>query len=876
MKTTILAFSLAIMLTQSLAQPANTAKLDILTRESELLTTFSLPNGLHVMIKPDRSAPVATVQFWIGTGSMQEEQFTGSGISHAVEHMIFKGSTNTPPGDLSRLIQEAGGSLNAYTTLDRTVYFADLPARNWQIAFDLYADAIFHPTFPPEEWTSEREVILREIAMGEDDPRRVLIQHLWRTAVREATYRHPVIGYTDTFSKITRDDLVTFHTRHYTPCNTTVILIGDIDTDAVRTHVTDTLQSLTRPPRAPVVLPTEPPQATPRLSRFTAPHNLTRLAQMWRVPEFPHPDAAALQVLAHIAGSGRTARLHRTLVEEDALLLGVSAWYFDRGYWGISAQLDPPNENNAILAIDREVTALRSSPFLQDEVDQAIRAMITSTIQSFTTMSGQAAHYGFYRQLTGNPAADRILLEQIIAVTPDDVKRVAETWLQPHTLSRVIVAPEGGSVVPPVIAQEQAAATTQRVVLPNGVTLLLRPYQRLPFVYIAVALEGGLLSEAPGQAGITTLMAELLTRGTASRSRDEIARIIESRGASLSSFSGFNAFGLTATGLSEDTDVLLDLIADVLTNPTFPADELERQRIRQMAAIRQAFEQPVTQTMQQLRAMLFRHHPYAFLTNGTEDSVARLTREQLQEHHSRLTTSSNLVIAVFGDIDPESVTTKLKDALQGIQVGPAPSRLATRPAPPEILRNQQTDRRQQAIIIMGVPGLDIFDPDAEAANLLQTALSGMSSSLFQEIREKRGLAYFTSATQQTGLHPGFFALFAGTEHTSIPQVEALMREEIARIREQGITAAEFQRAHAQLRASHDMRLQNQLSMAMDAALHERYGLGHLHPFDFPARIDAVTPDQVQQLARRLFRDDALATAILLPEHAQSDTGTVGE
>ncbi|MFU8781109.1 MAG: M16 family metallopeptidase [Kiritimatiellia bacterium] len=859
------------------AQQENRAKLDILTRESALLTTFTLPNGLHVILKPDHAAPVATVQFWVGTGSMHEEQFTGAGVSHAVEHMLFKGTTNIPPGDLSRLIQEAGGRLNAYTTLDRTVYFADLPAQNWHIAFDLYAESLFHPAFPEEEWESERDVIMREIAMGQDNPRRVLIQHLWRTAVREATYRHPTIGYIDTFSKLTRDDLVTFHQRHYTPCNTTVIIVGDIDIPSVRAHVTATLEALPRPARAPVLLPVEPPQATPRTARFTAPHNITRLAQMWRAPEFPHPDAAALQVLAQIAGSGRTARLHRQLVEDDALLLGIGAWYFDRGFWGLSAQMEPAREADALTAIDREIEILRQATFRPDEVAQAVRSLITSTLQSFTTMSGQAAHYGFYHNLTGNPAADRILLEQIAAVTSEDVARVAHKWLQPHTRTRVVIAPGDDAAATPVAAVLPEPQDTKHIALPSGVTLLLRPNQRLPFVYIAIALEGGLLAENPDQAGITALMAELLTRGTTSRSRDEIAGIIESRGANLSSFSGFNAFGLTATGLSEDAPVLLDLVADILLNPAFPQDELDRQRVRQMAAIRQTMEDPVSQAMQQMRAMLFSGHPYAFLPNGTESTVATLTRDQIQAHHQRLATSSNLVIAVFGDIDPTQVENKLKIALQDITVGPAPTRPDTRPAAiPALLRDHKFDRRQQAILITGFPGLDMFDPDADAANLLQTALSGMSSALFQEIREKRGLAYFTSATQQTGLHPGFFALFAGTEPSALDQVEELMLAEITRIREQGITHAEFQRARAQLLAGHDMRLQNQLSTALDAALHERYGLGHAYPFAFPTRIEAITPEQIKRLAQRLFRAESRVTATLLPENDTSDTGTVDE
>ena len=866
-----------LLATYGVAIPERTAELSILSREGAQLTTFTLPNGLHVILKPDRAAPVVSVQFWIGSGSIHEEQFTGAGISHAVEHMIFKGTPTMEPGELSRRIQEAGGRINAYTTLDRTVYYADLPAAHWQLAFDLYTDALFHAHFPEDEWAQEREVILREIAMGEDDPNRVLIRHLWQTAVREAPYRHPVIGYTDTFSTLSRADLLTFHQRHYTPCNTTLIMVGDFDLASVREHLTSVLSEITRPPRAPVVLPTEPAQATPRRARFTAPHNLTRIAQMWTAPVFPHPDAAALQVLAHIAGSGRSARLHRALVEDDPVLLRVSAWYFDRGFWGLSAQLEPEQEKAAMDAIDHQVALLRNATFTQEEVARAVQSMITSTLQSFTTMSEQAAHYGRLHHMTGNPRADRMLLEQIASVTPDDVARVAATWLQPQTLTRVIVAPASEDVLAAELEPLPETTDLQTIRLSNGATLLLRPNPRLPFVYVAAALKGGLLSEREGQAGITALMAELLTRGTTTRSRDDIAQMVESRGASISTFSGFNAFGVSAQALSRDSDMILDLLADILINPIFPEDEFERQRTRQIASIRQSQEQPMSQAMQRMRTMLFPEHPYQYMPDGKVSTVASLTQTDIQTHHKHLTTAPNLVVAIFGDIEPEKVVTQLEEVLQNLSTDPEPE---IDYAPPRPLvaaqRSQQRVPRQQAIVLTGFPAVDMSDPDADTLHLLQTALSGMSSALFQEIREKRGLAYFTGATQQAGIHPGFFALYAGTEPTATAEVEALIAAEIDRIRENGLTEGEFNRARAQLIASHDMRLQNQRDMAIHAALHERYGLGAEHPYQFPERIRAITMPQIKEAARRIFNDQAQTTVILIPESTTSDPSAIGQ
>ncbi len=866
----------------ALALRAATADSDqaiaVFSREAALLETFTLPNGLTAVLKADTSAPVVSVQFWVHSGSIHEDPFLGSGIAHAVEHMIFKGTDTLEPGELSRRIQEAGGRVNAYTTFDRTVYHADLPSRNWQIALDLFAGSLFDASFPEKEWESERDVILREIAMTDDDPGRVLGKHLWQNALRVSPYRHPVIGYTDTFLTLTREDLVAFHRRHYTPDNTTLVLVGDIDIDSVREHVEKTLGGRTRYPREAMTLPVEPPQAAPRRSRFTGAYNLSRMGAIWQVPAFPHADAAPLQVLSVLAGGGRTSRLQRELVEDADHFLGISAWYFDRGFFGVSGTFQPDRETDALQAWESQMSQLRSSTFDPAEIDRAVRMILSGTLQSFTTMSGQAAHYGRYQHLAGNPALDHWWFEQITRVTADDLARVAETWLHPDHMTKTVLAPSGTT---PARTPPEPFVPTEltRIQLDNGTVLLIRPNPRLPFVYMAAALRGGLLAEPQDKAGITALMADLLTRGTAARSRDEIALEVESRGATLSPFSGFNAFGVTAQSLRSDSEVVLTLLLESLQHPVFPQEELDRQRARQIATIRRSREQPMSLAQEQLRELLFGNHPYRHQPAGTEASVANLTREDLLAFHESQIMSGNLVLAIFGDVDAEAIREQIEAGLSGIPQGQPPEIVYAPVQDATPTRKIQEAPRQQAIVLKGVPGVDLFDSDYEALSLLDTAMSGLSSTLSKEIRETRGLAYFTGTMQQAGLHPGFFAVYAGTAAESVEQVEMLMQTEIARITESGLEHEELESARARMLAAEDMRSQNQMGLAMDAALHELYGIGAEAVFTRQDRLRAVTAEDIQRAAQRLFREDRTVTSILLPMQQQgpsSDAGTIDE
>ncbi len=845
------------------------AVVDVLRRENERIERFTLDNGLECLLKADASAPVVSVQFRIGCGSMHEDQYLGSGISHAIEHMLFKGTPTRAPGTVTREINEAGGRVNAYTTLDRTVYFADLPSARWKTGFDVLADAVMNAAFPEEEWKLEREVILREVAMGEDSPDRVLGKALWQTVFRADTRRHPVIGYPDVFTTLTREDLVASYNRHYTPDNTILVMVGDIDTTEVRTYITEKLAAFKRRRRAPVILPDEPPQVSPRFERLTGNYEIGRLAAAWPAVDIRHPDAPALDILTAVAGQGRSSRLHRSLVDDRRLLHSVSVWSYTPGrpgLLGLGAEFDPAQEEAAVAAIRQELEYLKTVPFTEAEVAKAVRSALTQQIGELTTMNGQAARFGSDLELTGDPRFSEGWLEQLRTVTPADLTRVAREYLVPARQSLVLLVPkaDGDAGARNATADAPAKPVTHTMTLDSGASLIVREDNRLPFVHIAVALQGGTRAETATNSGITTLMAELLLRGTTALSREQIALTVESLGASLSAYGGYNAFGLTARCLSDDAGTLIRLLADCLINPLFEASEIDRQRVLQLASIRQQTEQPMALAGQQLRELLFPGHPYRFDPQGTAETVSALTRDNLVAHHRRLTVAGNLAISIAGAISTNEARRLAESAFAGVVAGAAPTLApdaATQTLP---ARLEQEVPREQAIVMAGFPGVTVFDARQDALDVLQTAMSGLSSDLALEIRDKRGLAYFTGAIQQVGIDPGMFALYAGTRREAAAEVEALFLAEIGRLTETGLREDELARAKAQLTADHAMRLQNTLSIARDCALNVRYGLGADYLFTRPERIAAVTAEDVRDAARVVFAPGKMAVSVILP------------
>ncbi len=843
--------------------------LEVLKKSNADLQRFTLDNGMICLIKEDHSAPVVSIQFWVGTGAIHEDTYLGAGISHAIEHMIFKGTDKRKPGDISREISDAGGNINAYTGYDRTVFLTDLPSRNWETGLNVLSDALMNPRFPKEEWTQEKSVILREIAMGYDDPNRVINKLLFRTAYRTHPYKYPVIGYEDTFKRINREDLVKFFSKNYVSDNIITIVVGDIDPIDVRKKLIATFADYKRKSRAPVILPKEAEQLSPRFERQTGNYKISRLEWSYHTVPLSHPDAAPLDVLAIILGQGRTSRLSRKIKEELKLAHNISAWSYtpkEAGVFSISAEFAPEKESELLSAMQTEIDSWLKTPFSIEEINKAKRQLLASELSALQTMSGQANNYASGEFYAGDPNYSETYLEQISKTTPHILLKTANKYLVPEHKSLVILSPElSESYESKEQDRHESAPPISKHILSNNIRLIVREDHKLPFVYLCVAGRGGLLSETEQNNGITLLMSELLSRGTSSRTSDEIALASESRGGYISSFSGKNSFGMQAKCLSSDTTTFMELVSDCLINPTFHNTEIEKQKAIQTAAIEANYDRPIYVAQALMRQALFPDHPYQWDELGSHDTIETMSRENIQSHAEKLIVSDNLVISVFGNIKTEQAINLTEKYFSGIAKKSLTLQSPPAPNPDLPTRSKRREPRQQSIVLLGFPGIDVLDKRYDSIALLKDAMSGLSSRLSIEIRDKRGLAYYSGAYNMSGTEPGAFILYAGTQEESVPQVESLMKEEITRLISEGLTDEEVERARNRLISAYEQSLQDQRSISMTCALNELYGLGYDHLFSTADRFNAITAENIKISAQSILSTNKYAMSLVLPE-----------
>src|SRR6266481_6204600 len=474
-----------------------------------------LPDGLTVIVQEDHSAPVASVQAWCATGSVSEDEHLGAGLSHILEHMLFKGTKTRTTNAIAQKIQDVGGYINAYTSFDRTVFWIDVPKDGVATALDVLADAMMNSTLPPKEYMKEQEVIRREFAMGLDDPDRVAGLLLFATAYQRHPYHFPVIGDIEIYNQLTQDQVMQYYKTRYVPNNLTFVVVGDVDAAKMRQQLTEFFKAYPEKSLKPVFIPEEPPQLGRREVHQEFATELTHLSLAWHIPEVTNPDVPALDLLSTILGDGRSSRLYRRAREEAGLAFSISAFSYtpgDPGLFGVDATVDPKKREAAEELALRIVDEVKSAGVTADELEKAKKMTLSHHLDALTTMRGQASDIGSNWLLTRDLNFSRHYLDAVQKVTLDDIERVAAKYLTDSNLTVVSLNPKGSLAGKAEGAKAVAAGEIQKFDLSNGLRLLVREDPRLPLVAMGAVFRGGLLAETPQTNGITRLMAKVLLK----------------------------------------------------------------------------------------------------------------------------------------------------------------------------------------------------------------------------------------------------------------------------------------------------------------------------------------------------------------------------
>jgi len=859
-----------------------------------------LPNGVTLLVQRRRSAPAAALVTHVRAGFLDEPDEV-QGISHVLEHMLFKGTPTLGPGELARRTKALGGSLNAYTSYDRTVYYATVPARHAIEAVALQADQVRNPLFDPDELRRELGVIIQEARRKLDTPSAVAGERLHELLYDTHRLRRWRIGTEPMLEGFTRADVAGYHISRYTPGRTIVALVGDVDEDEALDALRARWGDWSRQESAVSAGPAETSAAAVRALRLTGDVTQAEVVLGWRGPGPLAADTPALGLASALLVSGRGARLAR-LLREPGVVAGVGASHYgaeDVGVFVLGAELDAARLAEAVPIALGAVRALAEQEVTAAELDRVrtltlmrLRRRLERYESRATALAGAEAE-GDVTRLDREEA-------ELLAVTPAALRTVVAKYLRPDALSAVVYLPQGDASPFDVAVLETALLGASRAPVPavavpyaphaNATT---RPVQRrsahgvhhlaVPGLDILTARHGDVpqvaLSvfrrrverESLADAGVAALSVRSMVRATHDRDAAQLALAMESLGGVLAPSLASDVVGFSAAVLAERVGHAAVLLRDVLTRPRFDEATIEIERSLLRDDARAVADDMGRFPFQLALGQAYGDAGYGAPTLGTDESLARITSAAVRGWHTRLLASGPTTVVAVGDADPERLADLIagvfSDTLTGVDRPGDEHRSASIEAILPGLRIEHRDRQQSALAMI-FPGPSRTDPARFAGEVWAAIAGGLGGRLFESLRSARSLAYTVMASSWQRRQAGGLLTYIAMAPERLEEARAAMLEELQGFRLAPPSDDELQRSTAMLAGQAEIGRQGAAAFAGEIADAWLVGEGLIELDDPGAPYRVVTAEAVHAVASAALDPALRAEGVVTPGPAR--------
>ncbi len=854
-----------------------------------------LANGLHVILKATHVAPVVSTWMWYRVGSRNEvNDYTG--LSHWVEHMMFKGSRQYPKGSIMRLVDRHGGYANAMTSHDFTAYYTTLPSNHADLPLEIETNRMTEALFDPDEVNAERTVILSEREGKENEPQYVLAEEVTAAAFRVHPYHHQSIGWRQDLEAIDREALYRFYRRHYVPSNAVLVVVGDIEIEAHQERIRDIFGPIPQGSLPKGDVPQEPPQRGERRVRLHMPGSAPMVRISYHTPPVSHKDYIPLVVTDAVLSGGkamfafsssltRSARLYRALVETELASSAGSTYHpsLDPYLMTLGATVRNGQEPRAVeLALLEEIEKLRSQPVPADELQIAIKQTQAQFAYSSESVTSQALTLGFLEMVDDHERMETIL-EELAQVSADDILRVAQRYLiederivglyeptqerETHTQKpawqhpQQTVAhyrPPKGAITPESI---------HRQTLANGITILVNERPTSAATSISGQLSAGSLMEDAAEAGLAAVTAAMLRRGTSKHSYQHLSYELDAVGASISFAGGRDEVSFAGRSLTTDFELLASLLGEMLISPSFPEEELAKiqgQIITNLGVLEMDTNYRASQAFRE--ALYGEAHPYGRPLVGTKETIASVTASRLRAFYERCYNPSDLVISVVGSIDMSRVVDALSAALGNWSPASSPQERSfpeSRPASSIMRRQVHIPGRPQTDILIGNLGMSRTSADYYPALMANIILGhqGLMGRLGALVRDAKGLAYHITSSLHSGRGQRPWTINAGVNTEHIDAALQAILATIDKLRTQPVSDEELADCKSYLKGALPLQLETNEGIADFLLATEIYDLGTDFLMRYPSIIDRVTKEAIQRVVNVYLPPEAYVVAM---------------
>lgn len=834
---------------------------------------FKLDNGQTVVIQEVKNNPIVTIDTWIKTGSIDEDD-SNNGVAHFLEHLFFKGTKNHESGEFDQILETKGAITNAATSKDFTHYYVTIPSKDFDLAMELHGDMMLHPLIPRNEMEKERKVVLEEINKDLVSPTRILQENLNSMMYTTHPYKRKVIGRSDVIETITRDQVLNFYNAHYSPSNMITIVVGDVDTNHALERIKEVFNAEYKK-QTKTIYPKES-QLTSQQKKVE--YIKTESGYMvigFRGTPINDNDSYALDVLSTILGDGRSSVLNQVLKEKKRLAFSVDAGnstFRDDGIFYISANFEPEKCKQVQSAIFDEIKNIQDKGVSDEQLSLAKNIIERNTYYSRESITNIATEIGYTMALTNDIKFYDTYLDKIKSVSKDEVKRVANKYLGENRSAVSIILPESSKNIP-VANKIQNLGTaelisesngTQKYHLSDGATMLYTPNSSNDIIAISIYAKGGqLLDKIAGTANLT---AATMMKGTKNYTSLELSQVLEDNGIKIVPSVGADAFSITVLTTKDEYDKTMELLNEVVNNAIFDDYEIEKVKLDKLSAIKTNKDVPIKQAIEEYRDMIYKNTPYSISSKVLEKNIQNIKKSDIIEYYSKIFNPKNIVISINGNIDKDKTIQDLNKIFEP-KAGSQTFDFKTYDSKIPRITTPRTNTikmpTETAWILLGwqTDGV-LSEKDYATLQVIDSILgTGMSSRLFKELREQEGLAYQLGTGYSPNVLRGSFMMYIGTNPATLEKSKQGLFSEIEKLKTEYVGDKELKDAKEKLIGNYVIGLETNLDKASNTGWYEASTRGYEFKEKYVDLINSVTDADIIEVANKYFNDNYIMSIV---------------
>lgn len=841
-------------------------------------SVYKLDNGQTVIIKEVHDNPIVTIDTWIKTGSINEND-KNNGVAHFLEHLFFKGTTKHPTGEFDRILESKGAQTNAATSKDFTHYYITLPSKYFKTAIELHADMLMNPLIPRKELEKERKVVIEEIAKTNDNPENKLYENMVQSFYINHPYKRKVIGKKEIIENISREEIFNFYNSWYNPSNMITVVVGDIDT----TQALDLIKKNFNRPEAkncknPKYKSDKNIEKQIEITAKDKVKNGYMLIGFRGVPQENRADSYALDVLATILGDGRTSKLYQAVKEQKQLAYSISAGHAsmkDDSLVFVRANFTPENKDKVKKAIFDEITKVRNGNIDEQEISTAKNIIERDTFYARESTSNIANELGYTTLVYGDAKYYDEYIDNIKKVTKADLIRVAKKYLNPnHAVISIMLpdtAPEENikkisnvAHPKPVVVKKEKNITQYK--LSNNLNLIINHNTLNDIVAMEIYAKGGNFIEK--KAGTGTITASVMMKGTKKYSQIDLSQTMEQNGIKIVPANGSDYFSISVKTTKNDLPLTFDLLNEVVNNATLDKNEIERIKTEKIYAIQQNRDTPSSVAFEEFKTAIWANTPYGVTGKVMEKTIPTINKNDVEEFYNTVFYPENLVISINGNVNDEEIIKNIEQIFCTKKYTNAKkfeySNYKNKFLPLSTAKNVKKEKDVEAAwILMGwlTDGVQ-NKKDIAALQVIDSILGGgMSSRLFSNLRGEQGLAYQVGSSFAANVNQGVFAVYIGTNPETALHSKNELLKQINLLKKEFVSDKELQEAKDKILGNFVLSQETNMEKAYTLGWFELSGRGFDYINEFPKLIECVTPTEVIRVANKYFEKPYVFTIV---------------